>query len=163
MIDGIISATISSFVAGTRSLTVSGGGTLTLSGSGTTPFYSGATTVSGGSTLVFASPTAASRVTSTSFLVNGASTLVFNSIAREDLQGGTITFDPVGGGTVDFTGTPEPPPAHGLNGGVVLQGSLTIRASGGAQDRVVSTSGIGLNLNHRSLTLDTTTSADSLL
>ena len=133
---------------------MTGAGTLTLSGnSGTafsSPFYSGQTTVSNGATLVFASPVTAAQIGSTAFLVNGASTLVVNAQAREDIRG-TIAFNPIGGGTVDFTGT-------STNGGVVLRGNLAVTSNGGAQDRVISSSGQGLNLNNSfTLTLNVPT------
>jgi hypothetical protein len=73
-----------------------------------------------------ASPTVAALIGSSVFSVNGASTLAVNAQFREDLRG-TITFDNVGGGTVDFTGTNR-------NGGVVARGDLVIVSSGGAQD-----------------------------
>jgi autotransporter-associated beta strand protein len=150
-----IGATIGSTISGSN-LTVLGS-SVTLSSLGAIS-YTGSTTVANGATLTFASPNLASAIQSTAFFVNGPSTLVANAQNREDIHG-TITFDGVGGGTVDFTGT--------LNfGGVVLSGPpLTIVATGGAQDRVISSTGIGLNinLNNPGLILNTADASSSLL
>ena len=151
-----LSSTIHSTIAGSNGLTVSGGGTLTLSGSGSNPFHSGPTTISDGATLVFASPAVAARVTSTSFFVNGASTLVFQAVARQDITGATIAFDSAGGGTVDFSGTT-------INGGNVLAGNLVLTATGGIPSRVISSTSTGLNLNNFFNVRLNTASSDSSL
>jgi autotransporter-associated beta strand protein len=174
-----VSATISSDMAGSAGLVKSGAGSLIVTGSlssltgavtasgGSLTMgspgamsYSGPTIVSNGATLTFAAaPAVNSTIGSTAFFVNGPSSLVLDSSLRENIRG-TITFDTVGGGVVDFTGTNAP----SNNGGSVLTGNLAIVSSGGAQDRVISSSGAGLNLNNFfRLTLNTTTSDSSLL
>jgi autotransporter-associated beta strand protein len=169
-----VSATISSDMAGSAGLVKSGAGSLIVTGSLSS--LTGAVTASGGSltlgspgamsivsngaTLTFAAaPAINSTIGSTAFFVNGPSSLVIDSSRRENIRG-TITFDTVGGGMVDFTGTNGP----SNNGGSVLLGNLAIVASGGAQDRVISSSGAGLSLNNFfTLTLNTTTPDSSLL
>lgn len=151
-----IGSTIGSTISGSN-LTVLGG-SVTLSSLGAIS-YTGSTTITNGATLTFASPNIASAIQSTAFFVNGPSTLVVNAQNREDIHG-TITFDRAGGGTVDFTGT-------GNFGGVVVSnaGPLTIVATGGAQDRVISSTGVGLNinLNDPGLILNTADASSSLL
>jgi autotransporter-associated beta strand protein len=142
----------------TGSVTASGG-SLTLGSPGAMS-YTGPTIVSNGATLTFAAaPATNTTIASTAFFVNGPSSLVIDGSRRENIRG-TITFDAVGGGTVDFTGTN----ASSNLGGSVLVGNLSIVANGGAQDSVISSSGAGLNLNNFfRLTLNTTTSDSSLL
>jgi fibronectin-binding autotransporter adhesin len=157
------SVTFSGVISGTGAINQTGPGTTTLTGNSgapsSSPFSSGPVTVSNGGTLVIASPTQAAVISSTSFAINGASALVVNAVNREDVQG-TFTFDSVGGGTVNFTGTSS-------FGGVVLSGNMTITANGGAPDSVISTTGFGLNLNGSNfenvVTLNTATSGSTLL
>ena len=150
-------ATIGSTISGSNLIVL--GGSVTLSSLGAIS-YTGSTTVANGATLTLSSPNIASAIQSTAFFVNGPSTLVVNAQNREDIHG-TITFDQVGGGTVNFTGTSN-------FGGVVMSGPLTILATGGAQDRVISSSGVGLNINVNTapgsgLTLNTADVSSSLL
>lgn len=152
-----IATNIGSTISGSN-LTVLGG-SVTLSSLGAIS-YTGSTTVANGAKLTLTAPNLASAIKSTAFFVNGASTLTVAAQNRIDIRG-TITFDQVGGGTVDFTGS-------GAQGGVVMSGPLTITATGGAQNRVISTSGIGLNINGNTtpgsgLTLNTVDASSSLL
>ncbi|VVP30059.1 autotransporter outer membrane beta-barrel domain-containing protein [Pseudomonas fluorescens] len=148
--DSLVTGTIS----GAGNLTVTNG-FITLASRGAIS-YSGSTTVSNGATLRLASPQSVSVINSRVFHVDGPSTLIIEALSREDIQG-TITFDQTGGGTVDFTGTTK-------NGGVVVQGGgLGVVTTGGVQNRVISTSDIGLNLNLKRLTLNTESLTDNLL
>jgi autotransporter-associated beta strand protein len=148
--------TVNGQLSGTGSITATGG-SLTLASPGGIS-YTGQTIVSNGATLTFASPAIAAPINSTAFFVNGPSGLIVNAVSgREDIQG-TVTFDSTGGGTIDFTGSTA-------FGGVVMAGNLTIVSTGGAQDRVISSSGVGLNINlpPKTLTLNTADPASSLL
>ncbi|MEM5439960.1 autotransporter outer membrane beta-barrel domain-containing protein [Paraburkholderia diazotrophica] len=160
-----INANIGSTIAGGSNLAVLGG-FVTL----TTPSamsYTGSTTVANGATLNFSTSSLNTTIQSTAFYVNGASTLITSPQQRENING-TITFDQVGGGTVNFAGS-------GAQGGTVLSNgssstSLRIVATGGAQDSVISSTGTGLNLGAvasssppSALILDTTTASSSLL
>lgn len=152
-----ISTNIGSSITGSNLSVL--GGSVTLSSLGAIS-YGGSTTVANGARLTLTAPNVSSTVQSTTFFVNGSSTLAVVSQNRINIRG-TITFDQVGGGTVDFAGS-------GSQGGVVMSGPLTIVATGGAQDRVISSTGVGLNININTtpgsgLTLSTTGASSSLL
>ena len=145
--------------------TVNGGGGVTVTGgdvaftSNESIAYTGSTRVSNGASLLLTSPVTA-VIGSTAFYIDGPSTLTVYAERREDIRG-TLTFDAVGGGTLDFAGT-------NTNGGVVMRTNLTIVATGGAQDTVMSSSSYGLNLSPNAstvntLTLDTSDPASRLL
>ncbi|MDM0015762.1 autotransporter outer membrane beta-barrel domain-containing protein [Variovorax sp. J22P168] len=146
-------SSVTGTLSGAGSLTVLKG-SVTLGSDGAFS-YIGSTTVAGGATLRLSSPSDASPIRSREFNVNGPSTFIIDAVSREDISG-RITFDSTGGGVVDFTG-------EDFRGGTVLVDPLTITTTGGPENKVVSTSGVGLNLNFRPLTLETLDPGDSLL
>lgn len=146
-------AVLTAHGGGTYTMTglVSGGGSLTFTGSGTvtltaTNTYSGATIVTGGVLKISPSVIFINTVNgwaTSGFSVSGG-TLVVQSAGRLDLTGGarpkTISLVD---GTVDFTGSP-------VGGGIPLFGNLTFDLTG-ENNRITSTSSIGVNLNSSSV------------
>jgi autotransporter-associated beta strand protein len=135
--------TLGVVLAGTNGLTKAGAGTLTLSGASLNT-YTGTTTVAAGTLIVDNNSGGTTSMSSSGYVVDGASTLFFKATAgsgtRNDMSGKTFTFDSVGGGMITNT-----------VGNFLLFGTIT--TGGGAQDTIT---GNGINMNSGAFTFNLT-------